>query len=115
MMDSTLTQGVNTYRAKITLSNGQFVYSDPQTVYYTGGSNYLVYPNPVLQNQAIHIIAAGLDNAVFRLYNVWGQLVLEKTLYNLTEDIPAALAKGVYFYTLLKDGRQDARGRIIIQ
>ena len=115
MMDTTLTRGVNIYRAKITLSNGQVIYSDNQTVYYTGAGNYLVYPNPVVQNQAIHIIAAGLDNAVLRLYNVWGQLVLEKTLYNLTEDIPAALAKGVYFYTIIKDGRLDTREKIIVQ
>jgi hypothetical protein len=113
--DSALTRGVNTYRAKITLANGQVIYSDNETVYYTGAGNYVVYPNPALQGQSIHIIAAGLDNAVLRLYNAVGQLVLEKTLYNLTEDIPAALAKGLYFYTILKDGRQDTKGKIIVR
>ena len=116
MMDTTLTQGVNTYRAKITLSNGQFVYSDVETVYYAGSGHYLVYPNPVVQSQAIHIIAAGLDNAVFRLFNVWGQMVMEKTLYNFVEEIPArGLSKGIYFYTIIKDGRADTRGKIIVQ
>lgn len=114
--DTALTQGVNTYRAKITLANGRFVYSDEETVYYSGGSHYLIYPNPVAQSQPIHIITTSLDNAVFRLYDVWGRIVMEKILYNFVEGIPTGgLVKGIYFYSIIKDGRADTTGKIIVQ
>jgi hypothetical protein len=98
------------------LVNGQVIYSEPETVYYFGNSAYIVYPNPVAQRQSFHIISAGLNNPVFRLFNASGQLILQKTLYNLAEAIPASgLPKGFYFYTIVKDGKKDAAGKIIVQ
>lgn len=114
--DTSLTYGPNIYRAKISLSGGQVVYSDDETVYYTGSRPYIIYPNPVAQQQSFHIIAGGINNAVFQLYNAAGQMVMEKTLYNLVEDLPAyGLAKGLYFYVIRVAGKNDARGKIVVQ
>ena len=113
--DSALARGENSYRVKIQLNNGQVIYSDKETVYYTGNSPYLVYPNPVAQQQSIHVVATGLNNPVFRLFNAAGMLIMQKTLHNLVEEIPAgAWAKGFYFY-LINDGKNDVRGKIIVQ
>jgi hypothetical protein len=113
--DSSLTQGVNAYRAKIILNNGQILYSTLQTIYYTGNRSYFLYPNPVFRPQPIHILANELNNPVFRLFTVSGQLVLEKTLTQLQEDIPThTLSRGFYFYSLQAPGGDPIRGKLIV-
>jgi hypothetical protein len=47
--DMNPTQGVNTYRVKIELANGRIIYSSPETIYYTGELDYIIYPNPAAQ------------------------------------------------------------------
>jgi hypothetical protein len=114
-VDSSLTQGVNAYRAKIILNNGQILYSTLQTIYYTGNRSYFLYPNPVYRPQPIHILANELNNPVFRLFTVSGQLVLEKTLTQLQENIPThRLSRGFYFYTLQAPGSDPIRGKLIV-
>lgn len=113
--DSSLTQGANIYRAKITLINGQVFYSDWQTVYYTGPRSYFLYPNPVYRPGTIHILAGDLNNPVFRLFTISGQLILEKTLTNLQENIPTtSLTRGFYIYSLEVPGGERIRGKIIV-
>ncbi|MBS1563412.1 MAG: T9SS type A sorting domain-containing protein [Bacteroidetes bacterium] len=114
--DSGLVHGANVYRAKVLLNTGQVIYSDPQTVYYTGSGDYFVYPNPVRLSQSIHILAAGLDNALFRLYDAQGRLVRQKILYNLMEDMPAqGLAAGLYFYSIGREGQIITKGSLLLQ
>jgi len=113
--DSNLTQGLNAYRAKVILSNGQTLYSALQTLYYTGRRSYFLYPNPVYRPQPIHVIADELNNPVFRLFTASGQLVLEKTLTQLQENIPTqSLGRGFYFYSLQAPGSDPLRGKIIV-
>ncbi len=114
--DNQLSKGVNTYRAKLELSNGAIIYSEPETIYYLNKSNYLIYPNPVRQQQPFNIISSELGNAVFQLFNAYGQKVLEKTLFNLYEQTGTGqLGKGIYFFIIWKDGKKDMTGKLIIQ
>jgi hypothetical protein len=114
--DAMLVRGSNVYRVKIELVNGNTIYGSNETVYYFNANKYLVYPNPVQRHQSIRVIAAELNNPVFTLFNAWGQKVFEKTLLNLTEEIPTGkLSKGVYFYVLFRDGKKDESGRIVIE
>ncbi|MBS1664854.1 MAG: S8 family peptidase [Bacteroidetes bacterium] len=108
--DSNLSTGANVYRARVVLQNQRVVYSDLQTVYYTGDQPYFLYPNPVYRSLSLHIVAKGLNNPVFRLYNLAGQVLLEKKLTQLVEDIPiSTLSSGLYFYSLEK-----IRGKLIV-
>lgn len=113
--DDSLHQGVNTYRAKLVLSDGRVLYSDDQSVYYSGKDLYVLYPNPVQQGQPVHLIASGLYNPVLQLYNLLGQLVMEKTVVNLLDIIPTTpLKPGLYFYRLQAAGQQTVTGKLIV-
>lgn len=114
-IDEHVTQGANTYRAVLTMEDHSLRYSDLQTVYYTGGRDYFVYPNPVYRPGSIHVLAAGLNNPVFRLYSMTGQLLQQRTLTGLVEDISTStLSRGVYIYTLDTPDGNAVRGRIIV-
>jgi hypothetical protein len=115
IVDSGLTQGLNVYRARVTVGSGVTIYSDLQTVYYTGGRSYFLYPNPVYRPGSLHIIASGLNNPVIRIFSVAGQLLFEKRLTNLLEEIPTgSLSGGVYFYSLETPGGEQIKGKIIV-
>jgi len=114
--DNHLTKGVNSYRLRIELATGNIIYSDVEIVYYLAGDKYIVYPNPVKRQQLITVLAEELGNQVLQLYNSFGQKIVEKKMTDLSLQIATgALAKGVYFYIIVKDGKKDATGRIIIQ
>ena len=114
--DNHLTKGVNSYRLRIELATGNTIYSDVEIVYYLAGDKYIVYPNPVKRQQLITVLAEELGNQVLQLYNSFGQKIVEKKMTDLSLQIATgALAKGVYFYIIVKDGKKDATGRIIIQ
>lgn len=114
--DSSLMQGINRYRVKIILQTGQVIYSDVQAVYALGDHRYLLYPNPVNRPQSFTILSDQLSNPLLRLFNVYGQQILEKKLLNLSEQISTAqLPKGVYLYVITGDQHQSTTGKIIVQ
>jgi hypothetical protein len=64
---------------------------------------------------SLHIIASGLNNPVIRIFSVAGQLLFEKRLTNLLEEIPTgSLSGGVYFYSLETPGGEQIKGKIIV-
>jgi len=114
--DSLLTRGANRYRAQIDLQNGTVIYSDVQTIYYTGNDNYIVYPNPANRLQPITILSAQLSNATLQLFNAYGQRLMEKKLFNLTEQLfIGSLAKGIYFYVITENGKKVSTGKLLLQ
>ncbi|MEO5685366.1 MAG: S8 family serine peptidase [Chitinophagaceae bacterium] len=114
--DHSLTKGVNRYRARIELATGAVVYSNTETVYNLAGNQYLVYPNPVNKPQSIIVLAASLNNQVLQLFDVYGKKIAEKKMKDLSLQIEtAALAKGLYFYLILKDGKKESGGKIVVQ
>jgi hypothetical protein len=89
---------MNVYRVKIIFSNGSFVYSDPVTVYYFNSANFLVFPNPVRQDQSIRIFTDITEIATIQVFNTSGQKVYQQIIDVLNRDIPAGkLGKGLYF------------------
>lgn len=103
--DSALQQGVNAYRIKIELAGGRVVYSQVETIYYTGDKLYVFYPNPVSRQQSLFVINRFMDGSLYAsLYDIAGRLVKRYSLPQpvnevYIKDIPA----GVYLL-LFNDG-----------
>ncbi len=96
--DSPLSPGVNTYRVKIELLNGQIIYSQPETLYYFGNSNYIVYPNPAGQYQPVTILLKEPQPTRVEIFNPVGAKLYEMMVNDITAGIPPGkLSKGLHF------------------
>lgn len=114
--DKLLKKGGNTYRVKIELLNGQFIYSYPVTVYYFDNSEYLLFPNPVKREDGLTILSNSLESSVLNIYSVTGQLVHQQMLNDFNEKVNTTrLQKGLYFYSIVRDNKKVARGKLIVQ
>jgi hypothetical protein len=102
--DSSLTAGMNVYRAQIILQNGQLITSEPQTIYYFPKLPVIVFPNPGRQNEPIQIIVADRDEYTIQLFDILGRLVHEQ---KLTLDLQTIskfhLGKGVYLIKIMNN------------
>lgn len=108
-------QGVNTYRIKLELDNGQVIYSNQETVYYAGISNYVIYPNPVRQSNSVNIISTEINGSSIQLFNSVGIKVLEKELDDIVVSIStASLPKGVYFIRITKAEKRVHISKLVI-
>jgi hypothetical protein len=113
--DNNLTKGLNTYRAKITLTNGMIIYSDPATVYYFVDNIYILYPNPAPQHQPITILSNDLGITQLQVFNAVGQKLYQKDLDQLSNIIPAGkLSKGFYFLRIVKDNRTETILKLVV-
>ena len=113
--DATLTKGVNTYRVKIELTSGQVIYSDPASLYYFGRDIYIVYPNPVAQNQPLTVLSNDPDITTLEVFNSYGAKVMVKQLDSQVNTFPVArLGKGIYFMQIVKDGRRQQLFKVFI-
>ncbi len=113
--DRSLQTGLNIYRVRILRTGGGINEGNQAFVYYFGRQPYLVYPNPVPPGGTLHVVASDLNNAVFRLYNMAGQLVLNYGTRVFDEQVPMAkLQAGLYFYTIAENGQIVQRGKIMI-
>jgi hypothetical protein len=117
LLDTKLTDGANTYRLKIELANGLIVYSGPATVYNFVHMQYLVFPNPVNATGSFQVFAKEQpQQTVLLLFNAMGQKVLQYNLTDLVTSVPLNGCKsGVYFIRILKNGKKDFTGSIIVQ
>ncbi|MGE5105995.1 MAG: S8 family peptidase, partial [Sphingobacteriales bacterium] len=115
-IDNILNKGGNIYRVKIELLNGQLIYGFPITLYYFDSSDYLLFPNPVKREEGLTILSNTLKSSVLQIFSVTGQLVHQQLLNNYSEKIfTAILEKGLYIYSILRDNKIVARGKIMVQ
>lgn len=104
--DNSLTKGLNNYRIKLELIGGGIVYSLQEFVFYFGGSNYIVYPNPAAQNIETNIVQENVDVAFMQVFNSAGIKIFEKDLDDRINKIPAGkLSKGFYFIRITNKGK----------
>jgi hypothetical protein len=115
--DNNLADGTNTYRAKIELINGQAIYSDPASVYYFLNTRYIIFPNPVKTTGTLQVFTKqDPQNTQLLLYNALGQKVLQYNMTYMAESIPlAGLKNGIYFIVILKNGKKDFTGKVMVQ
>lgn len=114
--DSQLKKGLNIYRVKLELTGGRVVYTNPETVYYFSGTEFIVYPNPSFQNQAITILSADpVQNTVLQVFNMQGQKIDERLVDDISQQIPAGrFSKGLYFFRFVTEGKRDVILRVVV-
>lgn len=117
MVDNNLTDGVNTYRVKIELTNGKTIISEPQSIYYFLTTRYIIFPNPVKATGSLSVLTKEeSQNTHLMLFNTMGQQVLQYRLSQTTEIIPLyGLKSGIYFILIQKNGKKDFTGKVIVQ
>ncbi|NML23049.1 S8 family serine peptidase [Pseudoflavitalea sp. G-6-1-2] len=114
--DEQLQQGENTYRLKLQLQNGQWVYSEPQTVFALKEGAYLAYPNPVAATGTLKVYAADFLPALIQLYNVQGQLMKQQPLTEFPQAVSlSGLKNGLYFLVVSKNGKQLYRKAVVVR
>jgi hypothetical protein len=112
--DSSLIHGLNTYRVKIELMDGRVIYSETTTVYFAE-EPYLVYPNPVRQNQDIIVINNDPDIALVQIFNSVGEKLFEKTLNDWSNAISTGkLSKGLYFFRIIKNNVPQKTLKLVV-
>ncbi|GAB2830299.1 S8 family peptidase [Ferruginibacter profundus] len=94
--DTHLQKGVNTYRVAVYLSNGKIIYSDAVSVVYFTGTDMLVYPNPVLQNNTVTMQLKLLNNQTVSIFDLSGRKVFQQKLTTTDFSFKADFAKGLY-------------------
>ncbi|MDE3249970.1 MAG: S8 family peptidase [Bacteroidota bacterium] len=114
--DAALTQGINAYRLRVLLQNGQTLYSSVESIAWLNGRSYLVFPNPVRRGQVLNLLSASLNNQVIQFYNVLGQPVYRTTLPNLANTISTnVFTAGVYYYAIFTGSSVQQRGKLVVQ
>ncbi|MBK5271576.1 MAG: T9SS type A sorting domain-containing protein [Bacteroidia bacterium] len=113
--DNLLQPGLNIYRVKIELLNGQIIYSQSEKIFYFDKSSYIVFPNPALQYQTITILSNDPDNTLLLVYNSIGVKVYEKVLNDITNSIPAGkLSKGFYLLRISKENKLQQVLKLVV-
>jgi hypothetical protein len=110
-----LAQGINYFRAKITLTNGQIIYSNAEAVYYAAGGKYVLLPIPVNRNSDITLITALPEGEIITLFDVLGRSVFQQEIQSSRQVIKTShLPAGQYFYHINKKGIRVASGKIMV-
>jgi hypothetical protein len=108
--------GLNVYRAKIELQNGATYYTQPEQVLLFGTAAYYVFPNPIQPGAALNIMDADPDNREFRLYDVFGRLMMKESLTGFRNQLRMPLLqRGIYFYVIMQANNRTLNGRLIVQ
>lgn len=109
-------KGLNTYRARIELSNGSVQYTQQEEVLQFVDQSYYVFPNPIKPGTSLNVMAEDPDNKEFRLYDLFGRLLMKEKLVGFRNQLRMPLLqRGIYFYTILQAGDRRLNGRLIVQ
>jgi hypothetical protein len=114
--DNALQKGLNTYRVKIELVNGQVIYSQPASVYYFDRSLYLLYPNPVRRGESLLLVNSEFDLIKIQLINSIGMKLYETQSDQMTISIPTdRLQAGIYFLNVRREnGREEVLKLVVL-
>lgn len=108
--------GLNVYRAKIELHNGATYYTQPEQVLLFGTQPYYVFPNPIKPGSTLNVMDVDPDNREFRLYDVFGRLVMKESLVGFRNQLQMPLLqRGIYFYVIIQSNDKVLKGRLIVQ
>ncbi len=109
--DNNPRQGKQYYRAKLTTTAGDIIYSNIADATYLQPNQFVIYPNPVAGQ--INILSGDINNYEFKLYGSDGKLNTVKSFNELQNTIPVKLVAGVYIYTIELNGKVVYNGKLI--
>lgn len=109
-------KGLNIYRARVQLNNGTSYYTQPEQVIHFGEQPYYVFPNPVQPGASLQVLAEDPDDKVFRLYDLFGRLLMKASLTGTRNQVQMPLLqRGIYFYTITQASRREINGKLVVQ
>lgn len=112
---SPLKNGINYFRVKIVLANGQIIYSNNEAVYYATAGQYVLFPVPVKRNNDINIITASPEGETISIIDAAGRIILQQKINTVKEIISTSLLQpGLYFYRITKNGLKVSAGKLIV-
>jgi hypothetical protein len=114
--DNTLNNGINNYRAVITLNNGSIIYSNIASVFYFGNNIFVIMPNPVPYGHNFTILSNSSDSSTVVIYDIAGRKVLQQTITETREDIPVtSLARGMYIVVIYNNNKKIFSQNLLIE
>lgn len=109
-------QGVNEYRARLNLSDGNYLYSDVAEGYYSDNDSWWVFPNPANNSSTIQWISRTEETGWFELFDVYGNMTLETSSFGLLNEIPLnEIASGMYFFRIWDGEQLIGTGKLVIE
>ncbi|MBW0176968.1 S8 family peptidase [Sediminibacterium sp.] len=109
-------KGLNIYRARVQLNNGASYYTQPEQVIHFVGQPYYVFPNPVQPGSSIQVLTEDPDNKIFRLYDLFGRLLMKAVLTGTRNQLAMPLLqKGIYFYTITQTNQREISGKLVVE
>jgi len=109
-------KGLNIYRARVQLNNGVSYYTQPEQVIHFVGQPYYVFPNPVQPGSSIQVLTEDPDNKIFRLYDLFGRLLMKAALTGTRNRLGMPLLqKGIYFYTITQTNQREISGKLVVE
>lgn len=107
--------GLNIFRAKVELLNGQYYYTTPVQVLNFTEKPYYLFPNPVVSGMQLKLMSNDIDSTVFQLYDISGKRIHVQLISSYIEPIQVpVLPKGVYYAIILRAGIVQKRWPLII-
>ncbi len=110
-------QGLNQYRIKILLQNGQTLTSDVTEDYFLTTTPFVIFPNPVSLPGELSVFSKTFEtqDVTFQLYKTDGSLVKSTQLFSDREVLPLTdLTPGLYLYRILTS-EGNYHGRIVLR
>ncbi|SFP52380.1 S8 family peptidase [Parafilimonas terrae] len=101
---SPMQQGINLYRAVITLDNGSTITSNEASVNFLNNTPYIIYPNPAAAKQGFYILSQNISSYTIVLYDVMGRKLLQQKIAQQRQRvITSNFAKGIYLAVIYDD------------
>ncbi|MDP3392988.1 S8 family serine peptidase [Sediminibacterium sp.] len=111
----TASPGLNTYRAKVELLNGQSYYTSPAQVLNFTEKPYYLFPNPVVSGGQLKLMSSEVDSTVLQLFDISGKKVHTQFISSFIETIQLPiLPRGVYYAIINRAGIIQKRIPILI-
>lgn len=117
LLDEAPLQGLNVYRVRLELANGETLVSEEDRNYYLQEPPLMVFPNPVAGSDGLRIFSKNTEvqELHFKLYSQTGQLILQRILTSDRAFVSlSGLQAGLYFYSAELEGR-PYHGRIVVE
>lgn len=110
--------GLNYYRAKITLNNGEVIYSDLVNLNFILPNQFKIYPNPISRQGFFQVLYNVTEPELvrFQVYTALGAEVFSMNLLQLDSSLSAEdFQTGLYFYRFVKDGQLLQSGKLVVR
>ena len=73
-----------------------------------------LYPNPIAQGQSLVINASNVQNFRFEMYDLSGQLIMQKQILN-SDKIEINTQAGMYYYRVTDDKGEQTTGKLVVK